>query len=139
MSAYHFGQLLGVAAIVVITIFVARRARTTAGVVTAVVIGAAILTADATRFLAHASGGPWSTSEGKSMKAGFIDGCKRNTPEPACRCMFEQISSTPGYDTPAGMMTIASGVNGYMRTGDPSRIPRVVYDAAQHCRAAATS
>jgi hypothetical protein len=135
VSAYHFGQLLGVAAVVVITIFVVRRARSTAWAVTAVVIGATILTADATNFLAHGSGGPWSTPKGQGLKAGFIDGCRRGTPEPTCKCMFDYISSQAPYDTPDGFITLSYGVNSYLRTGDSSRIAPVFMAAGRHCRA----
>jgi hypothetical protein len=135
MSAYNVGQLLGVAAVVGITIFVVRRARSTAAAVTAVVIGAAILTADATNFLAHGSDGPWSTAKGRGLKAGFIDGCRQGTPEPVCKCMFDHISSQPPYDTPDGFITLSYGVNSYMRTGDASRIAPVFLEAGRACRA----
>src|SRR3954452_24992594 len=134
MSAYNIGQLLGVAAVVGITIFVIRRARSTAEAVTAVVIRAAILTADATNFLARGSDGPWSTPKGQGLKRGFIDGCSRGIPEPVCKCMFDHISSQPQYDTPDGFVTLSYGVNSYMRTGYPSRIPPVFAEAGQRCR-----
>src|SRR4051812_42384489 len=135
MSAYHVGQLLGVAAVVAITIFVVRRARSTAGAVPAVVIGATILTVDATNFLAHGSDGPWSTPKGKGLKAGFIDGCSRGTPERTCRCFFDYISSQAAYDTPDEFITLSYGVNSYLRTGDSSRIAPVFLEAGRHCRA----
>jgi hypothetical protein len=135
MSAYHFGQLLGVAAVVAITIFAVRRARSTAWAVTAVVIGAAILTADATNFLAQGSDGPWSTQKGKELKAGFVDGCSQGTPKPTCTCMFDYISSHAPYDTPDGFVTLSYGINSYMRTGDPSRIAPVFLEAGRHCHA----
>src|SRR3954447_27078554 len=135
MSAYHVGQLLGVAAVVAITIFVVRRARSTAWAVTAVVIGATILTVDATNFLAHGSDGPWATPKGRGLKAGFIDGCSRGTPEPTCKCMFDYISSRAPHDTPDGVVTLSYGANGSLPAGGSSRIAPIFLDAGRRCRA----
>ena len=134
MSAYHFGQFVGVAAVVAITIFVIHRARSKATVALAIAVAAGILIADASNFLARGSAEPWSTPKGKSLQAGFMNGCSRGTPEPLCRCMFRFITSQPAYETPDGFMTLRYGLNSYMRTGDVTHIPRVLTDAARNCR-----
>lgn len=136
-TAYHSGQIVGIVAVALITIYFVVRARSRAAVVLTILIGAAILTADATNFLAHGSGGPWSTPKGKGLKAGFLDGCGRDSPAPVCKCMFDHISSRPPYDTPDGFVTLSEGISSYMRTGAPNRVTHVLVDAAQRCRASA--
>src|SRR4051794_17079207 len=135
MRADHVGQLLGVAALVAITIFVVRRAPSTAWAGTAVVIGGTIPTLDATNFLAHSADAALGTPKGRGRKAGLSDGCSRGTPEPTCKCMFDYISSQAPYDTPDGFVTLAYGVNSCLRTGDSSRIAPVFREAGRGCHA----
>jgi hypothetical protein len=132
-TAYQVGQLIGIATVVIIAFVVVRRARSRATAVLAVVVASGILTADAISFAGRDSAGAWSSHDGVAMKAGFIDGCRNNAPEPVCKCIFTHIASQPAYDTPEEFATLRYGVERYSQTGDTNAIPRVFYDAGRSC------
>ncbi|MEA2440636.1 MAG: hypothetical protein QOH76_2060 [Thermoleophilaceae bacterium] len=139
-TAYQVGTVAGMAAVAVVAIVLARLALNRRGLgdgviaVAAVLVAGFLLVRGGTSLAGDHASGPWSTNTGRSMKAGFIDGCSNGTPRPRCECMFARISSTSPYDTPNGFWTLQHQVQRFAQTRDPSMLPRVMVDAVRACQ-----
>jgi hypothetical protein len=78
---------------------------------------------------------PWASGHGVQMKAGFIDGCNSSTGGRVdCGCAFDRLTSTPPYDTPEGLLTLAGPVQAAQRSGDPRDVPAVLVTAMRSCQ-----
>jgi uncharacterized RDD family membrane protein YckC len=100
-------------------------------------IGFIIAVADNNETLAGSQPrGAWATVQGVNVKAGFIDGCSggNSSRVAMCECLFNRVSSSPPYDTPAGFETLATTVERFQRTGNVADLPAVVVEGARDCR-----
>ncbi|HEX7291040.1 MAG TPA: hypothetical protein VF250_07940 [Conexibacter sp.] len=56
-------------------------------------------------------GGPWDTEEGRATQASFMQGCMQTADprlEGYCRCVFDELTSAPPYDTPQRLAALDS-------------------------------
>lgn len=76
----------------------------------------------------------WRRGEGPEMKAGFIAGCEDAPGNFVdCGCAFEQLTSTPPYDTPEGFLTLHEGIETAQRSQDPRDVPAPLMTAFRSC------
>jgi hypothetical protein len=151
-TSYHVGEIAGLAIVVGLAIAVVRRAltrgfgrpspgrrrapRNLAIAILAVLLALGYLASSVDRgLLDGTSGGPWSTSEGVNLKAGFIAGCGHGVPSRSavCGCVFARIASSPPYDTPSGFETLTVSLRRFQQTRDLSRLPAPVLGAVRGC------
>lgn len=112
-----------------------RRERTTdaiaAGVCAVLLVGALL------RFVGHdaAADGPWNTSQGKAVRAGFMVRCEQNAAaiQVDCGCFFDRVTSAAPYDTPAEYMTLEVTMARVIRAGDPNAVPPELVGALHGC------
>lgn len=74
------------------------------------------------------------TSTGAKVYDNYMDGCRKNGRESACKCLFDRITSVPPYTTPQGFGRLDVETMQSMMTG--KGIPPILLDAAMVCIAA---
>lgn len=95
-----------------------------------VVAGAGLGIADAI----GSDNGPWSTQEGRDMRAGYLAGCVASGDSQAgCECFFEELKSIPRYDTPTKFATLIGELQTAERTGSLAGLSPAVFVAAERC------
>jgi hypothetical protein len=110
-----------------------RRARRT-DAAAALVFGV-LLVAALVRIADHHTNGPWDTPQGRMLHAGFTAGCQRSSSAVVvCGCIWDHLTSTPPYDTPAGFVTLASAMNVAIREQNVRALPPQVSEALASCR-----
>jgi hypothetical protein len=113
------------------------RARTLYGLAAGVC--AVLLVVASVRFAdRHLGDGPWDTTQGRQLRAGFMLGCQNSAHGSIdCECMFEHLTDAPPYDTPAEFVamegTFERSVMTAMRTRDPAALPPYLLDAGTAC------
>jgi hypothetical protein len=105
-------------------------------VVLAVVIAGAYIVSSISRGLLDSGpSGPWLTSEGVNLKAGFIAGCSKGAPSRtgACECLFARLSSIPPYNTPSGFEALSADLQTFAQTHDTTKLPPAVFSSIHTC------
>ena len=148
-TAYQTGQALGMVTLAVLFLALMSRlvrlnrsahARWTDGIALLVVAG--LLIGNIVRMSGGNDSGsdPWTSGQGAQMKAGFLDGCQATSATFVdCGCAFEHMTSSPPYDTPSGLATLAGPVQVAQQTGNPRDIPDVLVSAMQACQLSESS
>jgi hypothetical protein len=105
-------------------------------VAVAVILAAAFVASSISRgLLDSGSAGPWSTSEGANLKAGFIAGCGKGITSrtQTCECVFTRLSSIPPYNTIGGFEQLEAELHAFEQTRDRSRLPVALLSSVRSC------
>jgi hypothetical protein len=100
-----------------------------------VLAGAYVASSISSGLLDSGPAGPWSTSEGVNLRAGFIAGCGKGVSSTArtCECVFARLSSAPPYNTPKGFELLRADFQSFEQTRDASTLPAVVFSSVRSC------
>lgn len=148
-TAYHVGEFTGLVVVLVLGVYVLRRALThgfggTPGrgrnallaIVAVLAVGAYVVSAvDRGLFDGGASasgssaGSGWSSPSGIEVRAGFMAGCSGGVASRyrVCECIFARLHVAPGYNTPAGFEEL---VTAKRRLSETRAVVAAVYGCA---------